>query len=202
MKHFSCFVSERCLETSSWILRWKGEPDARGFSLITAGEILPGGQVGRTEGSYGKSVLRRGGSMRAHLQRSRTIFTYSSAYCTQDVREQQIEGCFFGRQNCPSAFINNYKIFFFVTSLTNPHSEHFHVFPFVVNPSCTLRYASHSSQNQNTPKYFFILEIVYPQSGHFHALLDGPRYILLLRQAGQSIQYFTLAYMLDFQSMV
>lgn len=160
LKQISCFVSGIDFETSSRILRRKGEADARAYSLTTAGEILPGEQVRGNRGSYGKSGLRRGGSMRAHLHRSRTFFTSSSVYCTQDVREQQIEGCFFGRQNCPSAFINNYKIFFFVTSLTKPHSE------------------------------------------HFHALLDGPRYILLLRQAGQSIQYFTLAYMLDFQSMV
>ena len=46
MKQNSRFVSEIIFETSSWILRRKGEPDARAYSLTTAGEIFPGGQVG------------------------------------------------------------------------------------------------------------------------------------------------------------
>ncbi len=55
------FVSYLEFETFSRILRRKREPDARGYSLTTAGEILPGEQVRGNRGSYGKSGLRREG---------------------------------------------------------------------------------------------------------------------------------------------
>lgn len=57
------------------------------------------------------------------------------------------------------------------------------------------RYASHSSQNQNTPNLLLNLDIEYPQLGHSH--LDDIRAISRHLQAGQSITYYTPANLLD-----
>lgn len=70
---------------------------------------------------------------------------------------------------------------------------------FVLNPSWAFKYVSQLSQNQNTLFLLSRLLRVYPQSGHLQLCFSGPRYMLGLRQTGQSVHSFTLVNMLAFQ---